>query len=190
MTQLSQILEPFDASIDTETGPSEDYTAGFADGLAEAERRFQDSQSALSEELVSVIADWDFGFVEARAHLIAGLRPLFDAISRQLVPQLAKDTLWAHVATALLTEAEQCEGQITLYLNGQIAAQVAPLIADKTNLPLECREDPTLSKMSARWSSTTGEQFFDLTPLCTQVSEALSAILEAGERKMNDGHSC
>jgi hypothetical protein len=87
----SPLLERFDdlASDPHVPGPpSDDWQAGHAAGLAEAESSLALKQTVLRDALVQSVADIDFHFAEARAHLLGSLGPLFRAIADGLIPGL------------------------------------------------------------------------------------------------------
>ena len=176
------LLESFDVALSPAepAGPSDDWLAGHAAGLAEAEANLAARQDLLGDEMVQSLADLVFTRAAARVHVLAGLQPLFHALITQVLPALSRTDFAPQVA-ALLAEAaaRDTARPIRLALHPDQCAPFAPMLrqvpADTVNL----LADPALKLHEARIATDSGETAFDGDHLREAAATALAAIFDA-----------
>ena len=182
MTRLA-FLEAFDtlpepAFPPEPAGPSEDWLSGHAAGYADAMAEASARQQALSAELCQSIADLNMTAAEARAHLMAGLGPLFDAVIAQLLPAVLADGFALRIGAELASMArDDLDRPLALRVPPATAAAVAAAVAQLPSLAVTIVPDPALGPAEAVIAGPGGETAFDLDRLRTALQSALANLI-------------
>jgi flagellar biosynthesis/type III secretory pathway protein FliH len=184
-------LESFDLADEApRPGPSADWLAGHAEGLAqgiaEGVAQAEAEGAHLSRELAAALQDAAFSFAEARAQVLASLGPLVETIAARLLPALAAEAVgpWlrAEVERAARADAAQ-----------PVALQVHPsrLEAVRACLPPGAAQrlvaDPALGPHEARLAFPARESALDLDACLAAIREALAALTEPQDQKARHG---
>jgi flagellar biosynthesis/type III secretory pathway protein FliH len=177
------VLESFDAPPPApepvDTGPSADWFAGHAAGLAEGQATAEARQTALRESVVQSLADIEFRFAEARSHLIGALRPLFATLTDVILPAALQAGFGQQVAQALSTYAERDMGRpMLLSLNPQDTAAVGAAIGGLHLHTLRIVPDPGLAPGQAVLNSGAAETMIDTAAVLAAVRTALAAVTD------------
>lgn len=195
---LALALEDFDDAIDVDgrghamAARSADWLDGHAAGRAEAEAVAAAEQATLSAALVQRLEDMSFGYAEARATILADLRPLFETLSSTLLPALGDSLLAAHLAQALLdAAAADLSGPVSLRVSVAEVVAVSDLLSGVAAVPFTCRADPALPVGSAIVSGANGagqprESNIDIINLTDGLRKILSAF--AAEHSQETAH--
>lgn len=178
----SPLFESFDGPLQAGAPfvPSEDwqdgYQAGLADGLAQANAQ----QDALSEVVVQHMLDLGFQFAEARAQVLAGLRPLFAALSDRLLPALGQAAFGAHLAEALAAAAlADMTRPVRIAVHPDQVAAMTVCLAGQASAAFAIIADLSLSPGQALINSATTATMIDIDGLIAAASDALLALTEA-----------
>ena len=187
------VLECFDLAQFPETAagdaaPNPDWLDGHGVGLAEGRALALAEQAALSAEIAQSFADMAFGYVEARAHVLQGLKPLFGALISRVLPQLTEVAMASHL-TSLLHDTATLDSALPMELSvhpGRIDALTA-LLPYAVGLPIMLVADPGIGVDQAVLLSGRAETSLDIGALITGVQVAFEAIFETTEERVNYG---
>jgi hypothetical protein len=188
---MGMTLERFDSALPAEnheTGPSEDYLAGFRDGKAEVHRTVAAANELFHKEVVAALGDLAFGYVEARQHVIEGLAPMLSQISRSIVPTLLQEGFAVELFSYLNAVSEAESGSpIHLRINKRVAAEIGPLLSLAPSLPIHLSVDDTLKNSEAVWASGQSETSLDTDILVAGIRDAIEAVIFENSRKEHHG---
>lgn len=180
MTLAATFLEKFDdapAAIDAELSYEDGYQAGYEEGLREGLAR----QNAQVSEIAMALASLNSDREAVRADVLVSLRPMFNAITEQVLPNLMQDLIGLQLVDALLVHAELAtETSITVCA----CAEDIDVLAQATSeagLALQLVPDPNLSKGTFAIRTPVSEDIVDLTEICDAVRSALSALTAHAE---------
>lgn len=170
-------FEPFDAEpvAPVPEGPSEDWLAGHAAGLAEAAESDLHRRAVAEEAALTALADVAFTWAEARAGVLAALSPLFRALADRLVPELAGEAFALNVLDALdRAAAEDVPAAPALAVSAEDADHLGPIL-DRAVPGLRLSVDPGLSSGQARIARDETETVLDTPALVAALRAILSA---------------
>ena len=160
------------------SGPSDDYLKGFEDGAAAARAIAEKQQDQLRSELVASLSDLTFGYHEARSSFAQTLRPIFTAISDQIVPAVLKETLAHHLIETFETVAAGAlDGQITILMNPQDAETLGSDLTGQIPT-VAIVADATVPLGTAVIGNGSSETIFDPTDLIKRIQNALGALTD------------
>ncbi|MEM6609244.1 MAG: hypothetical protein AAF689_11725 [Pseudomonadota bacterium] len=149
---------------------SEAYEDGYKNGWDDCHAEHIKSESAVSSDLAQSLKDMEFTYREARADVLAALRPLIDAIISQLLPKLATDGLSAMVAKELVPFMEDAaELEPELLGAPAILPILQKLVDQEDGLSVKIRPEPSFSV--AQVSLRLGAEARDI-----DLSSAVEAI--------------
>lgn len=192
MTRPPQ-LECFDAPeprVDSAVmaEPSADWREGHAAGLAEGQALAATEQAALSAEIAQTFADLAFSYVEARAQLMQGLKPLFGALIARVLPGLADPLLTAGVVDLLHQAAERdSSAPLELSVNPGRIDGLTGILPYAVGMPVILIADPDLGPDQAILRSRLAETALDVGAVLTGVQDAIGAIFESAQERVNYG---
>ncbi|PYE84596.1 hypothetical protein [Pseudoroseicyclus aestuarii] len=178
---IAEWLECFDdspeplARVDPE-GPGEDWLEGHAAGVEAGRAAAAAEQAALTERLVQTLDDMGFGYAEARAHLLAALRPLFAALSESLVPGLAAQGLALRLAERLAEAAEADAGLPVTLRVAPTETEAFEQVASSAPLPLRLQPDPVLEPGQLVLERGGSATMLDALSLVEELRGALDAL--------------
>jgi hypothetical protein len=179
MTRLLR-FEPFDAEpvAPAQVGPSEDWLAGHAAGLAEAAES-DARRLALAEEVaLTALADVAFTWAEARAGVLLALVPFFRTLAERLVPELAGEAFVLHLVEALrMSAAADVPSMPDLAVSPDDARYLGPII-EKAMPGVRLGADAGLTRGQARLASDKTETVLDTPALVAALREILAAWVD------------
>ena len=162
----------------------EGHSAGLAEGLAKAEKL----QTALSTEIAQCFLDMSFGYSEARAQLLQGLKPLFSALIKRVLPGLAETALAAHVITLLQDAADQDSASpLELAVNPARFEGFTTLLPFAVGMPVVLISDPQVEMNQAVLRAMRSATLLDVGAILSGVQSALGAIFETIDEKAHHG---
>jgi hypothetical protein len=187
----SPLLERFDdlASDPHVPGPpSDDWQAGHAAGLAEAESSLALKQTVLRDALVQSVADIDFHFAEARAHLLGSLGPLFRAIADGLIPGLIQPLLVARIAADLQdAAARDLSRPIHICLSPDDLPAVERAVTGLHMPKLRLTADGGLAPGQACLMAGAAETVLDVPALISAIRAALDSLARDSDQRSKHG---
>lgn len=162
----------------TKSGPSDDYLKGFEDGAAAARAIAEKQEDQLRSELVASLSDLTFGYQEARSNFAQTFRPIFTAISDQIVPAVLKETLAHHLIETLETVAAGAlDGQVTILMNPQDAETFGSDLTGQIPT-VAIVADATVPLGTAVIGNGSSETVFDPADLIKRIQNALGALTD------------
>jgi hypothetical protein len=174
-------FEPFDAepvAAAPDPGPSAEWRAGHARGLADAAESEARRRVVVEEAAIAALADLAFTWAEARAAVLAALAPFFRALADRLLPELAGEAFPLHLVEALArVAAADVATAPELHLSPEDAARVASLLAAAP--PVRVTPDPALGPGQARLGRGPAETALDTPALVAALREVLAAFGDA-----------
>ncbi len=194
MMQTARLLfEKFEIGGDPATaGPSAEWVAGHAAGLAEGHAAAQDAarhdQSRLQSDLVQAVSDMTFVYAEAEQAVLRSLIPLFSGICAHLLPGMEQAALAAHLVEHLRALARDiCPGQIILRVAPAELEAVSNALNGDLRDAVTVTADPALAPGTANWSAGDVTRQIDITAAFAQIQDTLRATLHEIERKDANG---
>lgn len=175
---------PQDDSAETLPGYEEGYRSGREAGRAEA-----DAEGArLTALLADRFAEMSFTQAEARAHVLAALRPLFAAVTGKLLPRAAEASLAPYVAEALIEAAEADSRMPVALLVAPEVARVVQSVADRqAGNPVIIEANPGLGPGEVLIRSSERETMLDIDRLVEDLQGALAALFVEDPRRDRHG---
>ena len=189
----SPLLECFDSAefsgiAEPELRPSADWCDGHTTGQAVGYAQAMAEQAALSAEIAQAIADMSFGFAEARAHILQGLKPLFGALVNRVLPGMAEAALATHVV-GLLNDAATQDSNLPVELSVHPARMdvLTAILPYAVGFPVMLMADPGIGVDQAVLRSARAETALDVGAVIAGVQTALGAIFETTDERVNYG---
>lgn len=184
MFALAEDLPPNEApaavppAADAETRLSA-YDDGYAAGWEDAIAARDDDAARLREAVGQNLQALAFSYHEARAHVLAGIRPLLQAMTTQLLPALAQQTLPPLVAEALAgLVAEAAEHPVTLRLHPNTRSSMESFLTPATSLTLAIVEDAALTPGAVELTAGAAGARVDLDTAIAEITAALAAFYD------------
>lgn len=181
-------FEPFDATpvAVVPTGPSDDWRAGHAQGLADAAAATAAQRAEAEDAALSALGDLVFTWAEARAALLAALAPFFRALSDRLVPEVAAAAFPLHLIEELArTAAVDLGAAPELAVSPDDAALLRPLLAAAGFSGVTIVEEASLDRGQARFGCGPGTTVLDTPALVAGLQEIVAAFLHASDTSLS-----
>lgn len=176
-------FEPFDGTpVAAEPpGPSADWLAGHARGLADAAETDARRQAIAAEAALAALGDLAFTWAEARSAVLGALVPFFRTLGDRLVPELAGEAFALHLLDTLCHAAAADVAEAPdLQLSPADAARVGPILTHAP--PVRVVSDPALAPGQARLAAGGGETALDTPALVAALREVLAAFDDGASR--------
>lgn len=199
MTASPLILEDFGrfsvieevASIDGERLESEKlaafdkgYTAGWDDATDAQEDESQKAERAFSARMDEL----GFTFYEARAHIMASLRPLLTGIVESVVPRILHETLGHRLEAEILSLADgHPDPEVTISVCPTGMDGVVESLKTTARFPIRIESDDTLEPGFIQFRMGTVAHEFDMTSIENALSNALNALDTLNEETLSHG---
>ncbi|ROU03234.1 hypothetical protein [Histidinibacterium lentulum] len=173
-----------DLPVESLPGYEEGFRAGRETGLAEADT----TRARLTAVLADRFADLTFTGAEARAHVLAALRPLFAAVTGKLLPRAAQASLAPYVAEALIEAAEaDTRVPVALLVAPEVAEIVRAVAARQAGNPVLIEANPGLGPGEVLIRSSERETMLDIDRLVEDLQGALAALFVEEPRRDRHG---
>lgn len=180
-------LESFEEALVDQNGTSDDYAAGYADGLAAGEAAARAEIGVLNDQFVQSVQDINFTFAEARGQVLASITPLIETIIAQVLPHCVQSGFAGQLAQLLIDAAHQDAARpLSLHVHPDCYDAMLSL---SHILPKECsvEADSGLAPHAAWIAQSNGEMSLDMDQLLTVISERLSILTIPEERDQMHG---
>ncbi|WP_373634926.1 hypothetical protein [Yoonia sp. SS1-5] len=180
-------LESFEKALVVETGPNEDYAAGYAEGLAAGRAEAEADSAALASSFVQSVSDAEFTYAEASSQLLRSLRPLFQALSEKILPHCVDAGFASQLANTLSNGAAAEIGKpLSVHVSTD---QYEAVLAALSGLPIQVdvKPDVSLPALTAWIGRDDAECLFDLSSITAEIDKMLGAIETEFERTIEHG---
>jgi flagellar assembly protein FliH len=186
MTLSPITLESFELTEPQTAPESPDFRRGFEAGLAAANETQQAATATAIQELSSTINDMNFGFEEARVHLLSKLRPLLSQLSEAALPEILHQSFGAHLNETIETQFNHLADEtLSIAVTPEVASHLEANLQEK-NPRFVFAADPDLDAGQAVIKGGNSQVMLDLQSLLHTLQTALSG-LEAIQGMENHG---
>lgn len=181
--RLSDAERAQQAAVATARG--EGHAAGYAEGFAAALEQADNEDRAVLGALREAVRDLELERAALRAELVAGLRPVVEALARAVLPVAAELGLAAELAEAVAAGLGQ---QSATALQVHVAPVRVAALADRLGPGLAVLPDPALSPLAARIGWAGGGACFDADAATAAALAAVERFFEGvADRKSSHG---
>lgn len=192
------ILESFDDGADAagpappDPPPPEEPVLGYEDGFRtgrEAGRAEILEQTARIEaDLARRFAEIAFTHAEARASLLDSLRPLFQAVTGTLLPEMARASLGPYVVEALMEAAEaDTRAPVALLVSPEVHDTVRGIAERQAGNPVVVDANTGLGPGEVLIRGADRETILDLDQLVSDLRTSLEAVFIEDDRSARHG---
>lgn len=160
------------------------YGAGWEDAMAAQ----QQGQDQLGADLSATLSDLSFTYQEALTRMSLSLEPMFQSLTRAVLPETLDRGFTGRLTEQLLDMAqEQIEQPMQLIVPPGAANSIEALLPSELSRPVKVVEDPTLQTGQARLQVGIARRAVDCGALLDAISAAFDAyIFEAKEALSNE----
>lgn len=149
------------------------YAAGWEDARDADRGSDRDLQAAVSRNLQTLA----FSQQEMRATLIRSLRPLIEAMTDALLPDLAREAVGAFVVDEVMKLSEQALDQpLTLFVHPASRDMVGATLQAAAGLSFDLRDEPSLLPEQVLIHRATEERLIDLAEPLTRIRDMARAF--------------
>jgi flagellar assembly protein FliH len=159
------------------------FEEGYQAGWEDAAKALAEDQGRISAEFAQKFQDISFGFVEARTHILAQLKPILTDLVGVFLPKLVQETLALHVIS--MTEdalGNAANAPINFVMNPKNAAFMKDLLETKSGFPNSVSSDPTLGPAQVLLKSGNSHHQLDLSAALTEAKTIVQAYFTEVER--------
>ncbi|MCC5972874.1 MAG: hypothetical protein JJT81_02360 [Rubellimicrobium sp.] len=183
-------LEPFDRPniLPEPVGPSPEWSAGHAAGLADGLDMAAQRQGILAEEICQAMTELTFTYAEARAQVLASLAPLLHGLLDRLLPAIVPDILRMAILEALV-EAADGDSRMPLVVRVHPAhlAPLAPLVGTLPGHMPVIEGASGIGPGQALVESSAGETLLDIDGLLEAIRQSLAVLSENALNEVRHG---
>lgn len=155
------------------------YEQGYKAGWEDAGAARQDDRSQTEDAVARNLQTLTFTLAEARTHVLLSLRPLLDAVSAQLLPEVAQAAIAPLVRDTLMPLAEElADTPAALRVHPAARAAVEAMLPPPSKLPVAVVEDPALTRGQVVISIGAAGARVDLDPACAAIAAAIRDFYE------------
>ena len=181
MTLALSFLESFDDERANNAAHPE-YSRGYEAGLAAATAEQTSERRSELEGISQAILDMSFGYAEARAGLLQGLRRLFEEICTKFLPALENAALVSQLVDILVNTAQDNAAPAPKLTVHPIRAEKIQSLIDAGELPsIEIEIVDSIAEDGVWVSTPETNVVVDLSKATKLVNETLTLILNSAE---------
>ncbi len=164
------------------------YEQGYKAGWEDALQSQNNSIDAISAEFAQNLKDLSFTYHEAYTHVLRSLEPLFEQISKTLLPVILHESLGMQVSDVLMRQ-----GRRIAPMSAEIAvspsqlAVVEPLVAHDFGFPVTVAEDGSLKEGQADIRLGAVEEHIDLSEIVDGIRAAIVSFSRENRRAVMNG---
>ena len=177
-------LESFDAKTHLDTAaPVASYEDGVVAGRDQAEAQFAQDQARLKESLVQALNDSVFGYQEAQAHFLSGMRAYVDALLCTILPVTLAPVLHAELQ-AILTEGFEKDAKepVKLHVSPDQIEPVRALVVQLGFSHIDVCEDASLSAHAVFMAAENRALSIDVDAALAAIKEQSAVLLHPIEK--------
>lgn len=172
--------DPFDAGSEgTESeearlaGFEQGYSAGWDDSVAAQE----DEIARLRTDLGRNLREMSLTYEDARSHVLLALEPLLKDMVTKILPAIARQSLGQIVLEQLRPVAgTMADLPVALVTHPMNRSALEKLIVEQAGLPVQIREEPSLSEGQAYLDFGARESKVDLDGVIAAITEAVAGF--------------
>ncbi|EPX77321.1 hypothetical protein [Litoreibacter arenae] len=157
----------------------EGYKCGWQDASDAADDQDRDVREALSSALQAL----NFTYFEARQHIMQSVRPILEAMTDAVLPELLARSLGGRVVEILNDLADATMPPITVACAPECEAMLRELVTETVKFPIEVKVEPTLSPAQAVLQLKGGEVRIDLDATIEAVRECIDTFFETSKAR-------
>ena len=200
MMRLANFLEDFSPTVaappvaevarveQSEAQRLESFETGYKAGWDDAIQANSDDKARISSALGQHLQDLSFTYHEAYSHVMNAMAPLLEDIVGTLLPNMARESLGAHVVDELQKQAEAIGAlDVVVAVAPNKVSAVAPLIEQDFGFPIRLIGDDTLGEDQADIRFGETEWQVDLGTLVDSVTSAIQGFAQENRRKVSHG---
>lgn len=162
------------------------YSAGWEDAIAAQ----SSEQGRISAELARNLEDLSFTYHEALTQMLAGLRPLFHALTETVLPELMAQTFAGHIVEQLCDMAQEQGAQsVVLSVPSGVASTLKPILDQGFTMPVQIVEDPGFVAGQAGLRIGAHEQIIDCEHLLTTIRDNVEAFFYQTNKEIENGRA-
>lgn len=176
MTLSPVTLESFEDEGPLPAPESADFKRGFEAGVAAADESRDAATARAIQDLSSTLHDMNFGFEEARVHLMTRLRPLLTQLSEAALPEILHLSFGAFLNETIETHfSDLAQESLTISVTTDVANHLmaGPL---SENPRFRFVADPSLEAGQAIIKGGDAHVLLDLPSLLHSLQTALSGL--------------
>jgi len=160
------------------------YERGYAAGYEDAQRQAQTERDAHAARIAAGVEALNFGYHEARAHMLDGLVPLLRAMVGALLPGVARAAVLPVVVEQLLPlAASRIDRPLVLRVPAGMEADYRAAFEGLVLPPLTLVESPELGPDQAELVDGTEDSLIDLTAARAAIETAIAAFSHHHEQE-------
>ena len=164
------------------------FEQGYGAGWEDATQAQEQSRGQISSELGKSLEDMSFTYTEAVTRMSLSLEPMFDSLTRLVLPEMIDRGFVAQVVEQLTEMARAQVGQpMHIMVPEGRAAEVEAMLPAVLSSPPKVIEDPALQPGQARLQVGISRSEVDCGAVLASVARAFDAYLfEAREALENE----
>ena len=162
------------SEAEIETIRKEAFENGVRDGAAAATDAFSSEHARCLSRIQEAIGDTFFAREEAHRQALASLRPLIEAVSEAIAPELCRYGLSAEIAKIAQEAAIRApEAKLTVFVAHDRVEEISSML-NQSNPALLLSEDSDLGPAEARVCWSGGFNQIDLSAAASSASVAIN----------------
>ena len=166
----------------------ESYERGYRAGWDDCERQAEAARRSIGAELARNVHELGFTYLEARAHVLAGMTPLLQSLLDKVLAPAISATLGPATLHELTTLAETAaDAPVTILVAPDSHASIAEFLSGSTALPYRLVPEPTLGANQLFFRLGEQERLLDLDAVMAGISARLAAFTNQNERILKHG---
>lgn len=161
--------------VATSNGYDDGYTAGWNDAIEE-ERKASDK---LTRDMALALQEAGFTYFEARQHILKSLRPVLEAISEVILPELARSSLGPTIAETIEYLAESIEQPIEILCPPHAEETLKKICEDQIKFPVTVTTEATLADQQVLFRYADGSAEIDMSKCVADIQAAISEFYDS-----------
>ena len=168
---------------DSHSAARQSFDDGYKEGWVDAQAAAKLENNAINSDVATALQEAGFAYFEARQHIFNSMRPLLEAIVRQVVPKLSETTLIPIVVEEVEAIALLDQPPLNILCAPEIEEQLRQVLATHLSFPVEVSAETTLSKTQVLLQLVEGETHIDLSNVLQKLETSLSDFYELTNEK-------
>lgn len=164
------------------------YESGYKAGWEDSAKAQDADTDSVSAEFNQNLKDLSFTYHEAYSHILKSLEPLFEQISKTIMPVFLHETLGVQIAEVLMRQARNITPMSAEILVPQAQLSfVEPLVAHDYGFPVTVATDEALKQGEADIRLGAVEEHVDLSEIVEGIRAAIHGFNRENRRAAANG---
>ena len=164
------------------------YESGYKAGWEDAAKANDADADSVSADFNQNLKDLSFTYHEAYSHILKSLEPLFDQISKTIMPVFLHETLGVQIAEVLMRQARNITPMSAEILVPQAQlSTVEPLVAHDYGFPVTVAADEALKDGEADIRLGAVEEHVNLSEIVEGMRAAIIGFTRENRRAAANG---